>query len=114
MNHESPLFYIVAILAVTALGAGFAVSYQAAVSTPTASIARISHPTVLGAATGEPLVPPLAADTAASSAGLLPSQVNRTFLELCHRPARLSEIDQWTNRPLGALENAAPTLENCN
>ncbi|MBI5037509.1 MAG: hypothetical protein HZC01_02295 [Candidatus Kerfeldbacteria bacterium] len=114
MTYQSPLFYIVAILAVTALGAGFAISYQATISTPTASIARISNPTVLGAATGEPLVLPLAADTIESNAGLLPSQVNQVFLELCHRPARLIEIDQWTNQPLGALENAAPTLENCN
>ncbi len=110
MTYQSPTLYIVAIILVSIVGTGFVWSYNETMAdtTPTPSI--IHHPTVLGASTIAPTVTPLANELPSA---LLPSDVNRLFLEFCHRPARLTEMDFWTGAAPASLTSSFANIPNC-
>ncbi len=101
------------IILVSIVGTGFIWAYHLANTAPSESLAVVHHPMVLGAATGEPTVTPLAAETATIQSPLRPSDVNRLFLEFCHRPARLTEMDAWTNAAPAKLTAAFANIPNC-
>lgn len=111
MTYQSSTFYIVAIVLVTIVGTGFAWSYHTIVRQSVSTNAALIHqPTVLGAATGETTVTPLASEMPNH---MRPSDVNRLFLEFCHRPARLTEMDAWTNHAPAALTSSFADIPNC-
>lgn len=100
MSYASPYFYIVAIVLIAVVGGGFIWAYEAETPQPEYQPPALHQPTVLGAATGEPIIQPLAAESAPlEQADLIPSQVNVEYLSYCHRPARLAELDQWSGQP---------------